>query len=172
MKLTTAIKDQIKAFLQGFHDVIPKELISIFNEQELELLISGMPDIDIDDWKNNTDYQNYTASSAQVQWFWRAVRSFSQEERAKLLQFVTGTSQVPLEGFASIQGSSGVQKFQIHKDFGAIDRLPSAHTCFNQLDLPAYESYDQLRTLLLTAISECGTGTLNSSSSLASSYVF
>lgn len=128
MKLTTAIKDQINAFLQGFHEVIPKELISIFNEQELELLISGMPDIDIDDWKNNTEFQNYTQSAPQVQWFWRAVRSFNQEERAKLLQFITGTSKVPLEGFAQLQGSNGVQKFQIHRDFGSVDRLPSAHT--------------------------------------------
>jgi len=54
-KLTLAIKDQIEQFLAGFHEIIPAHLISIFNEQELELLISGMPDIDIDDWKNNTE---------------------------------------------------------------------------------------------------------------------
>lgn len=128
-KLTLAIKDQINAFLQGFHDIIPAHLIQIFNEQELELLISGLPDIDIDDWKNNTEYQGgYSASSPQIQWFWRAVRSFDQEERAKLLQFATGTSKVPLEGFAHLQGSGGVQRFQIHKDFGGENRLPSAHT--------------------------------------------
>ncbi len=34
---------------------------------------------------------------------------------ALLLQFVTGTSKVPLEGFKSLQGISGPQKFQIHK---------------------------------------------------------
>ncbi len=156
-RLTTAIKQQIDQFLTGFHDVIPKDLIKIFNEQELELLISGLPDIDIDDWKNNTEYQNYTASSHQIQWFWRAVRGFSQEERAKLIQFSTGTSKVPLEGFAALQGSGGIQKFQIHKDFST-DRLPAAHTCFNQLDLPQYESYELLRSNLLTAINECGTG--------------
>lgn len=157
-KLTTAIKDQINAFVQGFHDVIPAPLIQIFNEQELELLISGLPDIDIDDWKNNTEYQGYTASSPPVQWFWRAVRSFDQEERAKLLQFATGTSKVPLEGFSQLQGSSGVQKFQIHKDFSGENRLPSAHTCFNQVDLPQYNSYENLRANLFKAINECSTG--------------
>ncbi|KAJ3019634.1 hypothetical protein HKX48_001941 [Thoreauomyces humboldtii] len=157
-RLLTAIRAQIQAFLGGFHDVIPQDLVKIFNEQELELLISGMPDIDIDDWKNNTEYQNYTQASPQVQWFWRAVRSFSQEERAKLVQFATGTSKVPLEGFAQLQGSNGVQKFQIHKDFSNPERLPSAHTCFNQLDLPLYESYEQLRERLLIAISEGATG--------------
>ncbi|KAI8368284.1 uncharacterized protein BYT42DRAFT_522115 [Radiomyces spectabilis] len=158
-KLTTAIKDQIGAFLQGFHDVVPAALIQIFNEQELELLISGLPDIDIDDWKNNTVYEGgYSPSSPQIQWFWRAVRSFDQEERAKLLQFATGTSKVPLEGFNHLQGSGGVQKFQIHKDFGGDARLPSAHTCFNQVDLPEYDCYENLRSSLFKAISECSTG--------------
>ncbi|KAF9340535.1 hypothetical protein BGZ91_001493 [Linnemannia elongata] len=157
-KLTLAIKDQIHSFLSGFHDIIPAHLISIFNEQELELLISGLPDIDIDEWKNNAEYQNYTQSSPQILNFWRAVRSFDQTERAKLLQFVTGTSKVPLGGFAQLQGISGIQKFQIHKDFSSTKRLPSAHTCFNQLDLPEYETYEELRQQLLTAISECSTG--------------
>ncbi|KAG0319507.1 hypothetical protein BGZ97_002029 [Linnemannia gamsii] len=157
-KLTLAIKDQIHSFLQGFHEIIPAHLISIFNEQELELLISGLPDIDVDEWKNNTEYQNYSQASPQIQYFWRAVRSFDQTERAKLLQFVTGTSKVPLGGFSQLQGISGVQKFQIHKDFSSTKRLPSAHTCFNQLDLPEYETYDELRQQLLTAISECSTG--------------
>jgi len=157
-RLTVAIKQQIEAFLNGFHDIIPHSLISIFNEQELELLISGLPEIDIDDWKNNTVYENYSSSSPQVQWFWRAVRSFTQEERAKLIQFTTGTSKVPLEGFSNLQGVNGIQKFQIHKDFGSIERLPSAHTCFNQLDIPAYESYEHLRKALLLAINECSVG--------------
>ena len=157
-KLTKAIKPQIDAFLKGFHEVIPEVLISIFNEQELELLISGMPDIDVDDWRNNTEYSGYTVSSPSIHWFWRAVRSFDQEYRAKLLQFVTGTSKVPLDGFASLQGSSGVQRFQIHRDYGPNTRLPSAHTCFNQLDLPEYQSYEQLRDMLIKAINECGTG--------------
>ncbi|KAJ2487907.1 E3 ubiquitin-protein ligase tom1 [Coemansia sp. RSA 2320] len=158
-RLYRAIKEQIKSFMVGFHELIPKDLIQIFNEQELELLISGMPDIDVDDWRNNTEYHGgFNSGSAQIQWFWRAVRSFDQEERAKLLQFVTGTSKVPLEGFAHLQGNQGVQKFQIHKDFGAPTRLPTAHTCFNQLDLPLCESFDILRANLLLAISECSTG--------------
>ena len=112
--------------------MVPAELISIFNEQELELLISGLPDIDVDDWKNNTEYHNYSASSSQIQWFWRAVRSFDKEERAKLLQFVTGTSKVPLNGFGQLEGMNGFSRFNIHRDYGNKDRLPSSHTCFNR----------------------------------------
>ena len=41
MKMTGAIRKQLGAFLEGFYDIIPRRLISIFNEQELELLLSG-----------------------------------------------------------------------------------------------------------------------------------
>lgn len=56
----------MKAFLEGFYDIIPKRLISIFNEQELELLISGLPNVDIEDLKANTEYHKYQANSIQV----------------------------------------------------------------------------------------------------------
>ena len=72
MKMTGSIRPQIKSFLEGFYEVIPKELISIFNEQELELLISGLPTIDIDDLKANTEYHKYTEGSLQVP-YWTSV---------------------------------------------------------------------------------------------------
>lgn len=42
----------------------------------------------------NTEYTGYTAASSVVQWFWEVVKSFSKEDMARLLQFVTGTSKV------------------------------------------------------------------------------
>lgn len=153
-RLQTSVNEQMQNFITGFHEIIPRDLVSIFDEQELELLVSGLPDIDVQDWQNNTNYSNYSASSEQIQWFWRAVKSFDNEERAKLLQFSTGTSKVPLNGFKDLRGANGVCKFSIHRDYGAKDRLPSSHTCFNQIDLPVYESYETLRGSLLLALSE------------------
>ncbi|KAF3519801.1 hypothetical protein DY000_02059717 [Brassica cretica] len=49
-----AIRPQINAFLEGFNELIPRELVSIFNDKELELLISGLPEIDFDDLTANT----------------------------------------------------------------------------------------------------------------------
>lgn len=155
-RLTGAVQEQLEHFLKGFHDIVPAELVSIFSEQELELLISGLPDINVDDWKNNTEYHNYTAASPQIQWFWRAIRTFEKEEQAKLLQFITGTSKVPLNGFKELEGMNGFSKFNIHRDYGSKDRLPSSHTCFNQLDLPEYETYEDLRKALYTAMTAGG----------------
>ncbi|KAF3447270.1 hypothetical protein FNV43_RR12450 [Rhamnella rubrinervis] len=157
-RLTTAIRPQINAFLDGFTELIPKELISIFHDKELELLISGLPDIDLDDMRANTEYSGYSAASPVIQWFWEVAQGFSKEDKARLLQFVTGTSKVPLEGFSALQGISGSQKFQIHKAYGSPDHLPSAHTCFNQLDLPEYPSKQHLEERLLLAIHEANEG--------------
>ncbi|XP_031120155.1 E3 ubiquitin-protein ligase UPL1-like [Ipomoea triloba] len=156
--LTNAIRPQINSFLEGFNELIPGELISLFNDKELELLISGLPEIDLEDLKCNTEYSGYTVASNAVQWFWEVVKNFNKEDMARLLQFVTGTSKVPLEGFKALQGISGPQRFQIHKAYGAPERLPSAHTCFNQLDLPEYASKEQLRERLLLAIHEASEG--------------
>ncbi|CAA7050793.1 unnamed protein product [Microthlaspi erraticum] len=157
-KLTNAIRPQINAFLEGFNELIPRELVSIFNDKELELLISGLPEIDFDDLKANTEYTSYTAGSPVIHWFWEVVKAFSKEDMARFLQFVTGTSKVPLEGFKALQGISGPQRLQIHKAYGAPERLPSAHTCFNQLDLPEYQSKEQLQERLLLAIHEASEG--------------
>ncbi|OAG28862.1 E3 ubiquitin-protein ligase HUWE1 [Nematocida displodere] len=157
-KLIRMVERQLAAFIEGFVEVLDSSLVKMFDEKELELLISGLPEIDVDDWRNNTVYHGYTANSQVIRWFWRAVRNFSVEERTKLLQFATGTSKLPLEGFAALKGQNGPQKFQIHKASGSSNRLPSAHTCFNQLDLPEYEEYEVLVKNLLFSAEECSSG--------------
>jgi E3 ubiquitin-protein ligase HUWE1 len=63
---------------------------------------------------------------------------------------------VPLGGFGQLQGVSGAQKFSIHLGHGGSDRLPTAHTCFNQLDLQRYDSKESLKERLMLAIHEGG----------------
>ena len=157
-RMTSAIRGQIESFLDGFYDLVPPHLITIFSPTELELLLCGLPDVDLDDLYANTDYSSYTVGDKCIQWFWEALRSFTQEERAQFLQFVTGTSKVPLDGFANLQGMRGAQKFSIHRVFGDTGLLPQAHTCFNQLDLPAYTTAGELREKLLMAIKEGSEG--------------
>lgn len=132
-RMATGIRQQIDAFLHGFHQLVPPEMIAIFNENELELLISGMPEIDIDDLKANTEYANFKPTDSVIRWFWNVLYTFTHEERALFLQFVTGTSKVPLEGFKALEGMRGTQKFNIHKAFGNPNALPSAHTWYVKL---------------------------------------
>lgn len=69
-----------------------------------QLIVCGLGKIDISDWKSNTRLKHCTPDSNIVKWFWKAVESFDEERRARLLQFVTGSSRVPLQGFKALQG--------------------------------------------------------------------
>ena len=154
-KLYDTIKPQVGALLKGFYEIIPQKLISIFNYRELERVISGLPTIDIKDWKRNTMYSNYNENTPVIKYFWEIIESYDNDERAEFLQFVTGSSKVPLEGFCALQGIGGVNKFLIAKVFDKnFDRLPTAHTCTNQLDLPEYPSKEILKQRLKFAIKE------------------
>jgi E3 ubiquitin-protein ligase HUWE1 len=155
-RMTTAIQAQIKAYLDGFYELVPPELISIFTPRELELLISGLPDIDVHDLKQNTEYVGWKATDKEIEWFWNVLTSLTRGEKASFLQFATGSSKVPLAGFGELQGMRGVQKFSIHRASGRAGALMSAHTCFNQLDLPRYASEEETREKLLYAINEGG----------------
>ncbi|KAF7654992.1 hypothetical protein LDENG_00062150 [Lucifuga dentata] len=121
------------------------------------LIVCGLGKIDINDWKSNTRLKHCTPDSNIVKWFWKAVESFDEERRARLLQFVTGSSRVPLQGFKALQGAAGPRLFTIHQIDASTNNLPKAHTCFNRIDIPPYEHYDKLYDKLLTAIEEtCG----------------
>ncbi|KAJ1922147.1 hypothetical protein H4219_000009 [Mycoemilia scoparia] len=145
------VKEQFDAFLSGFHELILPDLIQVFDERELELLIGGLADIDMDDWKKHTDYRGYTESDQVVQWFWKCVKEMDAEHQARLLQFTTGTSRIPVNGFKDLQGSDGPRRFTIEKS-GDTVALPKSHTCFNRIDLPPYTEYDTLKNKLTLAI--------------------
>uniref|UniRef100_A0A5F8H1N4 HECT-type E3 ubiquitin transferase n=1 Tax=Monodelphis domestica TaxID=13616 RepID=A0A5F8H1N4_MONDO len=151
------IEAQFLALQKGFNEVIPQHLLKTFDEKELELIICGLGKIDVSDWKVNTRLKHCTPDSNIVKWFWKAVEFFDEERRARLLQFVTGSSRVPLQGFKALQGAAGPRLFTIHQIDASTNNLPKAHTCFNRIDIPPYESYEKLYEKLLTAIEEtCG----------------
>lgn len=151
-KLCKSIEGQIKGFLKGFNLLIPHKLLKIFDFRELEQMISGLPDFDLEDLKANVEQHGQSECSPQIRWLWATLNEFSQEERAAFLQFVTGSSKIPLDGFKALLGHKGVQKMSIYKCYKNNNSLPTSHTCFNQLDLPEYSSQQQLKEKIKCAI--------------------
>ncbi|CAM9815631.1 unnamed protein product, partial [Ectocarpus sp. 8 AP-2014] len=139
-RMTNSIRGQIEAFLEA------SRLRGKDGKKNRKII------------SNNTEYTNFKTADKEIQWFWNVLRSFSREDLALFLQFVTGTSKVPLGGFATLQGMRGIQKLNIHKAFGGSHLLPAAHTCFNQLDLPKYTSEEMTRERILLAIHEGSEG--------------
>ena len=156
-RVERGVSEQTASVVRGFYEVIDPRCISIFDARELELVISGTLEIDVSDWRRNSEYRSgYHDSHPVIRWFWTAVERFDNEQRLRLLQFVTGTSSVPYEGFAALRGSNGPRKFCIEK-WGHVTALPRAHTCFNRLDLPPYTSFDMLFEKLTIAVEETST---------------
>ena len=103
-------------------------------------------------------------SDEVVEWFWKIVKAWPAERKvslpnwsvqqadmqSRLLQFTTGTSRIPVNGFKDLQGSDGPRRFTIEKA-GEVTQLPKSHTCFNRIDLPAYKTYEALEQKLTIA---------------------
>lgn len=84
------IQSQTEAFLLGFQELIPQKLITFFNYQELELMLTGLSEINIEDLQKNTEFQDYSPNSQVIHWFWELLESFNKTEKTTFLQFVTG----------------------------------------------------------------------------------
>jgi E3 ubiquitin ligase SMURF1/2 len=98
------IEQQFLALQKGFSELVPIHMLRPFEEHELELVIGGLGSIDVEDWKLNTRLKHCTLDTPVVKWFWQIVELYGAEMRARLLQFVTGSSRVPLQGFKALQG--------------------------------------------------------------------
>ncbi|KAK1797666.1 hypothetical protein P4O66_008037, partial [Electrophorus voltai] len=157
-RIERGVAQQTESLVRGFYEVVDVRLVSVFDARELELVIAGTAEIDLADWRNNTEYRggSYHDNHIVIRWFWAAVERFNNEQRLRLLQFVTGTSSIPYEGFASLRGSNGPRRFCVEK-WGKATSLPRAHTCFNRLDLPPYHSFSMLYEKMLTAVEETST---------------
>ncbi|WOL16420.1 E3 ubiquitin-protein ligase [Canna indica] len=154
-RLNYQIRIQSLHFLRGFQQLIQKEWIEMFNEHEIQLLISGsLESMDVDDLRSNTHYTGYNHEHHVIEMFWEVLKSFSLEYQKKFLKFVTGCSRGPLLGFKYLEPKFCIQRAApddvAEED---LDRLPTSATCMNLLKLPPYRSIEQMRTKLIYAIS-------------------
>ncbi|OAF71338.1 hypothetical protein A3Q56_00917 [Intoshia linei] len=149
--LSHNLKSQKKAIRQGVNEIFNINNLRSFDASEIEIMLVGMQELNVNEWKNNTRYKNCSPKDEQVMYFWKYLEEASNETRTRLLQFVTGTCRLPVGSFVELMGSNGPQKFCIAK-VGDEDALPRAHTCFNRLDLPPYKSFQKLKDKITFAI--------------------
>ena len=154
-RMKVQIKQQIDAFLTGFYGLIPKNEIQMFTPNELDLLICGVPEIDFKDLRENCDFQPpYHSKHHVINMFFDVISKWNHEGLAKLLLFITGSSQVPVGGFKMLKEA---RQQIIIAPGGDNERLPQAHTCMNTLDLPEYKNPEEMDRKLKLAIYECNT---------------
>lgn len=144
----TSIEQKLTAFLDGLFMVIPKDQFQVFTVEELEMILNGIPFIDINDWEHNTVYKgSYYKGHQVIRWFWQVMRELNQEQLSKFYHFCTGSSRLPVEGFRALQSNRGENcKFNIESvkyTKGSTGLV--AHTCFNRLELPMYPSKELVK---------------------------
>lgn len=165
------VEGRLTALLMGLYRVVPRGLLQFFTVDELEILLSGAPEIDVDDLRSASTYEGYLPHSPPIRWFWEVVGGMTGEELGQLLHFATGCSRAPPGGFSGggsgdVHGHTNVIGDGIgssgRKSKGLLimkaanpNLLPVAHTCFNRIDLPSYPSLKVLREKLMLAI-QCG----------------
>ncbi|XP_073238987.1 probable E3 ubiquitin-protein ligase HECTD2 [Porites lutea] len=146
--LNRSIYQQFASFYHGFHSVCASNALIMLRPEEVEMLVCGNPELDMDALRKVTVYEGCTKNDPTVRYFWDVVLSFSLDLKKKLLLFATGSDRVPI-------GGMGEMEFKIIRMEvpNSTSMLPMAHTCFNQLCLPPYKSRKILKQKLTIAIS-------------------
>lgn len=145
--LRDSIKDQIDAFCEGFDSLIDHNEIRLFSASEFDILLCGVSKIDINELRKGIKVRMpYTDNSPTIILFFDSISKWEQENLVKLLVFITGSPMMPVGGFKNEMIEI---RYMSNKNF-----LPQAHTCFNQLDLPPYETEDELNHKLMLAIQQ------------------
>uniref|UniRef100_K3X447 HECT-type E3 ubiquitin transferase n=1 Tax=Globisporangium ultimum (strain ATCC 200006 / CBS 805.95 / DAOM BR144) TaxID=431595 RepID=K3X447_GLOUD len=151
--LFESVSDQLFMLLKGIYEVIPQELLLLFDAEELDYLLCGTQEIDVDDWKANTVCSTNLKWTSVLEWFWEVVAEMPNEYRRRLLQFATGSSRVPLSGFAGLTSYDGrLCPFTLKSTSSCRMKYISSHACFNRLDIPTYRSKKELKTFLYATL--------------------
>ncbi|KAK6386233.1 ubiquitin-protein ligase (E3) [Exophiala oligosperma] len=147
-------KTMTDAFLKGLGEIISPMWLAMFNQKELQKLVGGdNTELDIADLRRNTQYGGvYTIGDdglehPTVQLFWKALQEMDDDDRRKVLKFVTSTPRAPLLGFSHLN-----PRFSIRDSSGDQERLPSTSTCVNLLKLPRYGDIETMKEKLLYAV--------------------
>jgi hypothetical protein len=189
----TESESQVAAIRKGLHQVVPAHLLSLFSFHDLEVMTVGHPEVHLEVLRKHTIYRGVTETAPLIGWLWKALESFTTEERQLFLRFGTthlAMTQTPTDrpsrttapmsaagplltfvccvllvfGCGPVWGRSRLpisesdwtSEMTVHQLKEADEtKLPISHCCFFSIELPAYQSYEQLRTKLLYAIVNC-----------------
>eukprot|EP01119_Soliformovum_irregulare_P017292 TRINITY_DN5115_c0_g1_i2.p1 TRINITY_DN5115_c0_g1~~TRINITY_DN5115_c0_g1_i2.p1 ORF type:complete len:2108 (+),score=625.85 TRINITY_DN5115_c0_g1_i2:350-6673(+) len=149
---TTEFAPQMEAIRRGMSSVIPLPILNLFTWNELKITIEGRSSLDIYLLQRHTVYRaGYSEDDETVKNFWKVIESLTPQQHSLFLRFTWGRSRLPLFS------DQFTQEFKLSKmSTETPDKtLPTSHTCFFELELPAYSSYEVMREKLIYAISEC-----------------
>jgi len=146
-KMKEEIYEDLTAFLKGIHFMIPKYLLDLFSPSEFQLLIAGVPNIDVNELKQYAEYIDYDKDCDMMKWLWEIFEEFSQKDLGAFMFFISGSLKLRHK---SLQDNP----IQYKRSDETSSSLPIAHTCYLQIEIPEYKSKEEFKQKLLLAIYE------------------
>ncbi|GAA6022569.1 hypothetical protein JCM11491_005602 [Sporobolomyces phaffii] len=148
--LNTSVSTQFEAFSAGFHQVCSGNALSLLRGEELELVVRGSDEpLDVETLKSVTTLHGFYEDDRVIENFWRVFGAFGPARQRKLLAFITSSDRVPATGLTALHLKITC--------LGRVDsdRLPTSHSCFNELRLWLYDGgAERLEGLLTRAMEE------------------
>uniref|UniRef100_A0A672KI28 Probable E3 ubiquitin-protein ligase HERC3 n=1 Tax=Sinocyclocheilus grahami TaxID=75366 RepID=A0A672KI28_SINGR len=143
-----AVQEQYSAFSSGFLKVCGGEILSLFQPSELMAMVVGNNNYNWEEMEKNASYKGeFSASHPTVKMFWEVFHEFPLEKKKQFLLFLTGSDRIPIHGMASL-------RIVIQSTAAEEHYLPVAHTCYNMLDMPCYQTKETLRHRLTQAVEQ------------------
>eukprot|EP00658_Telonema_sp_P-2_P055245 TRINITY_DN43929_c0_g1_i1.p1 TRINITY_DN43929_c0_g1~~TRINITY_DN43929_c0_g1_i1.p1 ORF type:complete len:562 (-),score=158.35 TRINITY_DN43929_c0_g1_i1:150-1835(-) len=153
------VQQYVEKVREGFLSSVEPRMLDGLTWQKLQSQIEGEKTIDVARWRAATKYEGYSDSSQTIQWFWEHVEELDNKGRSDLMKFYTGWKCMPKSTTsASYHGQK--YDFKITKLNVSDDHHPVGHTCFLQLDLPAYKTKEKLKEKVEMAVAYSGTSFL------------
>jgi len=141
------ISKQCKAIREGLSTIVPIGIVNMWTWEQLELNVCGKKGFDISLLKEHTEFRDNYANDTEFQsWIWKSLSNFNEEEQEQFLRFCWGRSRLP------VAKDGWTHPFTVHTKRGNDDDLPTAHTCFFQIDVPRYSSQEIMEKRLRIAI--------------------
>ena len=148
-------EEQIKYLHSGVFPILDDNLKGIFSTDELNFLLHGQNKIDLNDWKENTDYKgDYNENHQLIKMFWNKMGKLKPGELLKFLTFSTWLNNIPIDGFGNLKGAGRkVQKFTIEpyinysneeEEEKYVFRPMESKPSFNRLILPQYPNEKEM----------------------------
>jgi ubiquitin-protein ligase E3 A len=142
-----SVRGPFRYFTGGFQRLLQNDMYKAFSPDELDILVSGEEVLEWNELEKNAKYdEGYRPSSKAVKMFWEVFRELSPELKKKFLVFTTGTDRAPMGGLGNVV----ITIRRAENPAG----LPVSHTCFSLIELPEYQSKDEMRRKLTVAITE------------------
>ncbi|RIB00822.1 hypothetical protein C2G38_1993792 [Gigaspora rosea] len=101
--LNESVTKQFEPFRRGFNHVCSGNALSLFQPEEIELLVRGSAEpLEIEQLRSVTIYEGFREDEVTIINFWAIFKAMNPIMQRKLLTFVTGTDRIPGTGCANL----------------------------------------------------------------------